>query len=63
MTIEIVSGLALLGVGLFLIFMGLPNKAGESPRYLRFHAATMLYPPVILAFLVAGIAQLIIAFF
>lgn len=63
MTTEIVSGIALLGASLFLIFMGRPNKTGESPRFLRFHAAPMLYPPFILAFMVAGIAQLFIALF
>jgi hypothetical protein len=63
MTTEIVTGLALLGIGVFMIFIGWPDKSGESPRYLQFRAAPMLYPPFILAFLVAGIAQLFVAFF
>jgi hypothetical protein len=63
MTSGLVSGIALLGFGLLMIFMGWPDKAGESPRYLRFHAAPMLYPPFVLAFLVGGIAQLFISFY
>lgn len=63
MTSGLVSGIALLGFGLLMIYMGRPDKAGDCPRYLRFHAAPMLYPPFVLAFLVGGIAQLFISFY
>jgi hypothetical protein len=59
----ILSGLALLAVAAFLIVTGLPNKAGESPRHLRFQAAMMIHPPIILAFLVGGVVQLLIAIY
>jgi hypothetical protein len=34
-----------------LFYLGLPNSAGESRRFLRFEAAPLLYPPVIIALL------------
>jgi hypothetical protein len=34
-----------------LFYLGLPNSAGESPRFLRFELAPLLYPPVIIALL------------
>ena len=30
-----------------LLFIGLPDRCGASPRFLRFDAAPILYPPVI----------------
>jgi hypothetical protein len=59
----IVTGLGLLAVAAVLIFTALPDKAGESPRHLRFSAAMMVYPPVILAFLVGGAVELFLAIF
>ena len=44
-----------------LIFIGLPDKNGVSPRFLRFEAAVVLYPPLIMVFLVGGAAELISA--
>ena len=42
-----------------LIWVGRPNKAGVHPRFLRFDAALVLYPPVILAFTAMGAAAVI----
>ena len=43
-----------------LIFIGLPNKAGVSPRFLRSDAS--LYPPLVLVFVAGGLAELIVEF-
>lgn len=53
----------LLGAAAALIFVGLPNQAGESPRFLQFEAATMLYSSLILLPLVFGTAALISGLF
>lgn len=55
------AGLALLGVGMILMLIARPNKAGESPRFLRFDAALVLFPPVVLVFVALGLAMLISA--
>ena len=39
-----------------LIWAGRPNRGGES--FLRFHAAMVLYPPVILVFFALGVAAI-----
>ncbi len=46
-----------------LMFLGLPNRAGESPRFLRFQAAPLLYPPLIIALLVGSLAAFFTAYF
>jgi hypothetical protein len=47
----------IIAVGLFGV--ALPNKSGESPRFLLFYAAPMVYPAAVLIFLALGIAELI----
>ena len=37
------TGLAALLVGLFLIWIGRPDRNGIHPRFLRFEAALVLY--------------------
>jgi hypothetical protein len=56
---DILIGAVLLAVGAALIFAGLPDKDHESPRFLRFHAATVVFPPLVLTFLVGGGAELL----
>ncbi|MET4279580.1 MULTISPECIES: hypothetical protein [unclassified Bradyrhizobium] len=56
---NIAIGVAMLTIAALLIFMGRPNKAGEHPRFLRFEAALVLYPPIVLIFLGLGAAALI----
>jgi hypothetical protein len=43
------TGIAMLGIAAVLIWIGRPDKAGVHPSFLRFEAALVLYPPVILA--------------
>ena len=38
-----------------LFYLGLPNRAGESPKFLRFELAPMLFPPLIMALLAFSI--------
>lgn len=61
MTEDLVIGAVSLAIAAVLIFLGWPSKSGESPRFLRFQAAMVVYPPIILVFLVGGIAELVTA--
>jgi hypothetical protein len=47
----------IIAAGLFVV--ALPNKYGESPRFLQFYAAPSVYPAAVLVFLVLGVAELI----
>jgi hypothetical protein len=62
MSQELWIGAILLVIAAGLIFIGLPDKDGVSPRFLRFDAALVVYPPFIMIFLVGGVAELIAAF-
>lgn len=57
---DILIGIVLLAIGGGLIFIGLPNKAGVSPRFLRFESSMVLYPPLVLVFVAGGFAELIV---
>jgi len=46
---------ALFAAAAVLFYLGLPNRAGESPRFLRFELAPMLFPPLIMALLAFSI--------
>jgi hypothetical protein len=54
------TGIASLVVALALIWAGRPNKSGVHPKYLRFDAALVLFPPVILIFLAFGMGGIIL---
>jgi len=56
---ELLIGAMLLAVAAVLFFIGLPNKSGVSPRFLRFEAAMVLYPPVVMVFVAGGVAELV----
>lgn len=53
------TGAAMLAIAAMLIFIGRPNRAGEHPKFLRFEAALVLYPPIILSFIGLGAAAVI----
>lgn len=57
---DILIGVVLLAIAGGLIFIGLPNKAGVSPRFLRFEAAVVLFPPLVLTFFAGGFAELFV---
>ena len=44
-------GTALFAAAAVLFYLGLPNRAGESRKFLRFELAPMLFPPLIMALL------------
>jgi hypothetical protein len=51
----IAGGVVLFAVGVLLIFIGMP-KHGVTPRFLRFDAALVLYPALVITFLAFGTA-------
>lgn len=53
------AGLSMLAVALVLIWAGRPNKAGIHPKFLRFNAALVLYPPLVLACFALGVATIV----
>lgn len=57
------TGVAMLAVAAILIAAGRPNKNGEHPRFLRFGAALVLYPPIILVFLALGVMGVVTSLF
>ena len=56
---NLLGGLALLAVALVLILLGRPKADGMHRKLLRFDAAMVLYPPLILAFIALGAAAVI----
>ena len=58
---DIIVGTISFAVAGVLLFVAMPDRHGVSPRFLRFDAAPILYPPVILVFLAMGAANLISA--
>jgi hypothetical protein len=52
-------GLAMLLLAALLIYLGRPDKQGNSPRFLRFGPALVLYPPVVLLAIAFGVAELV----
>jgi hypothetical protein len=56
---SILAGAVLLAIAGALIFVALPDKNHESPRFLRFHSAMVVYPPFVLVFLVSGATALV----
>jgi hypothetical protein len=59
MTQDLLIGIAALATGAGLFVIALPNRHGESPRFLQFYAAPMIYPAAVLIFLALGVAELI----
>jgi hypothetical protein len=53
------TGTVMLVAALVLILVGRPNKDGVHPRFLRFDAALVLYPPIILALIAMGLAAVV----
>jgi hypothetical protein len=59
MTQDLLIGIVALATGVGLFAIALPNKYGESPRFLQFYAAPMIYPATVLVFLALGVTELI----
>ena len=56
---NVFSGIAILSVAFFLIWVGRPDKSGTHRKFLRFSAALVLYPPLILSCFAFGVAALV----
>jgi hypothetical protein len=59
MSSEILTSVLSIALAAGLLFVGKPDRNGASPPFLRFAAAPLIYPPIILAFLATGVANLI----
>ena len=51
-------GIVMVMIAAALIYFALPDKQGNSPHFLRFGSALVLYPPVILVVSAFGLAEL-----
>lgn len=56
---NLIIGVVLVLVAVVLVFIGIPNKAGQHPRFLRFEASLVLFPPVVLVFVALGMAAIL----
>jgi hypothetical protein len=54
----ITIGVVMVAVGVLLVFIGMP-KHGVTPRFMRFDAAMVVYPPLVLTFLAFGTALIL----
>ncbi len=61
MSEDLLIGAVLLAIAAGLIFVGLPEREGASPHFLRFKAALVVYPAIVLVFLAGGVAELLTA--
>ena len=55
---EFAIGAAFVVVGVVLVVIGIP-KHGQHPRFLRFDASIVLFPPVVMTFLAFGVALML----
>jgi hypothetical protein len=46
-------------LGIAAVYVAMPNKGGESPRFLRSGALDLLYPVLCLFLLIMGVAIII----
>ena len=58
---EFAIGVAFVVAAAVLLIIGIPRH-GESPRFLRFESSLVLYPPLIMTFLVFGVALMLRAY-
>jgi hypothetical protein len=56
---DLLIGIGALIAAASLFIVGLPTRHGESPRFLQFYAAPMVYPAIVLIFFALGIAEVI----
>jgi hypothetical protein len=55
----ILVGAASIAVAVVLLWIGMPDKSGITPRFLRFEIAPLIYPVLILAIFTVGAANLV----
>ena len=57
-TVNATLGVVCVLLGIAAVYVAMPNRRGESPRFMRNGAAELLYPPLCLCLFVAGIAMI-----
>lgn len=58
---DILVGAASIAIAAVLLWSGMPDKRGITPRFLRFGIAPLIYPALILAIFAIGAANLVSA--
>ena len=56
---HLIVGVVLVSLAIALIYIGIPNRAGQHSRFLRFKSSLVLYPPMILVFFAMGMALIV----
>ena len=59
---EFTIGAAFVVVAVVLVLIAIP-KHGQHPRFLRFDASMVLFPPVVMTFLAVGVALMLRAYY
>ena len=59
---EFAIGAVFVVVAVVLVLIGIP-KHGQNPRFLRFDASLVLFPPVVMTFLAVGVALMLRAYY
>jgi hypothetical protein len=57
----LVIGIAAIIVAAAMVWFGMPNRAGESPPFLRNSLLQMLYPAIVVAVVAFAIAELLVS--
>jgi hypothetical protein len=60
---EYVVGFVLAGAGLLLMFCALPTKDGQAARWLRWDAAPVVFPGLLMVLYGLGFAEILSAYF
>ena len=60
---ELSVGFGMLVAGFALLWLAMPTMFGDSPRFLRNQFVQMIYPAIVLTFMVLGVAELLMASF
>jgi hypothetical protein len=59
---ELILAVGGFGIGVFLVWISLPNAQGESPQFLRGRLMSDFYPLIPMMFLILGASGLILLF-
>ena len=60
---QFLLGFVGIAVGIFLLWYGMPDRRGHRPRFMTGEVMEMLYPVLVLAFLVLGGTSILTALF
>jgi len=57
--VNVYTGTVMLAGAFLLIWVGRPDKSGVHRKFMRFNAALVLYPPLILSCFAFGVAAIV----